>query len=984
MRPDLGAAIFGAMLLVVALMSAAPRTAQALDDPSLEYYTIETQHFYVHYYSGMEDFARRVALLQEEAYAVLTPLLDWEPKGKTHVAVSDRSDSANGSANVFQRNRIRIYAMPPEPEGTLGHYDDWLRILVYHELVHILHLDTTSGIAALLNRVIGKQLNPNQVMPRWYTEGLATHFESQRSGTGRVNNARMQMWLRTAALEDDLFTLGQVTGTPVSWPQGSAAYIYGSFFLDYITRTYDRDFPRRFNHEYGSRIMPFSLNQTAKEVGPKTFDELWNEFTAATQGESQARRVAVMAAGATRVEILSKGGGRNGYPSLRPGHDEVSYYRANMESHAAFSTLDASGKSRLLFWENGASGAHDWSPDGEQIVYGKRTVRDSIYSYNDLFARDLQSGERRRLTHDERAREPAVSPDGRRVAYVRNLFGTMELAVRRLDQSSHTPPEILAGASKWPAEDPRHWQQLSSPTWHPTRNIIVFSAWRLDRRTRDLWLYDFDQPEGARLRPLTHDAAADLDPNFGPDGTLYFSSDRTRIFNVYAMDIDSGEVTQLSNVLSGAFDPVASADGRWVYVRTYTVDGYEIGRFSRAENPPRPAPASFRGALRRDYPEVDTSQWIDSGYQPWRWVAPLTFTPEVALLLEGAGFGATLEGHDPVDHHQWQLAAAWATGPEVADRSSAISAAYRFGGWPITMGLDTGFRTFPAMRDFFAENQYLPLSERTLFGRVSLSYPIRATDDALSLSASTRMHYSSFYDAPTPNHQPADLEPISPEDGWFQDLNFGLSYSRLNYYTQGISPTDGVSGRISVGLNYSLREPEQNSVSFSYGFSGYVSVPYLRHHVLSLGVNGGIIRSNFPGARGYGLGGYSPQDVLTAIVLQRPSNPFVLRGYPPGFSRGDQYQVWRAQYRLPLYDFEHGFSTVPVFIRRLKGSVFFEMGGAFSGYLRDQTYLKSAGAEVQLDTTLGYFLGGSLRLGYAHGFDTGGIDSVYLRYGGGF
>lgn len=972
------------LLLGGALVGATARAAHAIDDPSLDYYTIETEHFYIHYYSGMEDFARRVAVLHEEAYAVLTPLLDWEPRGKIHVDVSDRNDSANGSANVFQRNRVRIYAMPPEPEGTLGHYDDWLRILVYHELTHILHLDSTSGIAALLNRVLGKQFNPNQIMPRWYTEGLATHFESQRSGTGRVNNSRMQMWLRVAALDDELFTLGQVTGSPVRWPQGSAAYLYGGFFLDYIARATDPDFPRRYNHEYGGRIIPYSLNQTARQVGLRSFDTLWNEFSAETQGKSQAQRVAVVAAGQTHLEVLSIGGGNNRYPSLRPGHHSISYHRLNLESHAAFSTLDAAGKSELLFWENSASGAHSWSPDGEVIYYGKRTVRDNIYSYNDIFSRDMRSGVQRRLTHDERAREPAISPDGTRMVYVRNLFGTMELALRRLDAPRHAPAQVLAGASHWPADDPRHWQQISSPTWHPTRDIIVFSAWRLDRRTRDLWLYDFDQPEGARLRALTHDAAADLQPHFGPDGTLYFSSDRTRIFNIFAMDIDTGETSQLSNVVSGAFNPIPSADGRWIYVTTYTVHGYEVARFSRAQNPARAAPESYRGPIRRVYPEVDTSKWIDSGYQPWRWIAPLIFTPEVSLLLEGAGFGATLEGHDPIDHHQWVIAGAWASAESVAERSAALSATYRYGGWPFTLAVNTGYRSFPATRSFFAENQYLPLSQSTSFAQVSLSYPIRSVDDSLNLTTSARFHHTGFFNAPEPDHAPADLEPISPEDGWFQDLNFTLSYARLNRYIQGVSPTDGVHAQLGVGLKYNLAETAQNSVNFSYGATGYVSVPYLRHHVLSLGVNGGIIRSTFPGARGYGIGGYSPQDVLTAVALQRPSSPFVLRGYPPGFSRGDQYQVWSAQYRLPIYDFDRGFSTVPIFLRRLKGALFFEMGGAFNGYLRDQSFLKSAGAEVQLDTVLGYFLGGSLRLGYAHGFDPGGIDSIYLRYGGGY
>ncbi|MFW5968184.1 MAG: hypothetical protein ACOCV2_11730, partial [Persicimonas sp.] len=151
-----------------------------------------------------------------------------------------------------------------------------------------------------------------------------------------------------------------------------------------------------------------------------------------------------------------------------------------------------------------------------------------------------------------------------------------------------------------------------------------------------------------------------------------------------------------------------------------------------------------------------------------------------------------------------------------------------------------------------------------------------------------------------------------------------------------------------------------------------------------LGVTGGIRRSNFLGARAYAVGGYSSQDVLTDLVLQQPRGQFVLRGYPPGHSRGSQYQVWNAEYRFPIWDLDQGFSTVPVFLRRAKGALFADAGGAFDGYLADADFLTSVGAEAQLDAVFGYRIGGSLRLGYARGLSEGGVHEWYVRYGGGF
>jgi hypothetical protein len=979
-----------AVALVLAGSFALPNRAWAIDDTDLEYFTLETEHFYVHYYTGLEDLAKRTAKVHEEAHTILSPLLDWKPAGKTHVVLTDKTDTANGSANVFGRNRVVIYSMPPEPEGVLGYYDDWLRILVYHEYVHILHLDTASEEAPLLNSIIGKQLNPNQVLPRWYIEGLATLYESQRTGTGRVNSSLFQMWLRTAALEDKFFALGTATGSPIEWPMGSSAYLYGGFFLDYVTKTRGHDFLRRFNHEYGSRIIPFSLNHAAKAAGGDTFHQMWKEWTAHELGKAHAKRAAVKVKGETHLEFITDGGGSNRYPRRRPGHAQISYHRADLESHAAFAATHTAGTAEQeLFEPEAAGGAHEWTPDGDTLIYGRSTIIDNVYSFSDLFAQDLANGHGRRLTHGERAREPAVSPDGERLAYVRNVPGSMELVVRGLGWSSDQTSEVLVGASQWPGDDDRHWQQISMPTWRPDGRALVFSWWRLDTRQRDLWLYEFDKPADERLTNLTDDAAHDLDPSFGPDGKLYFASDRTGIYNAYLMDLEAKQTWQLSNVINGVFSPRPSNDGKWIYVSAYTAKGYEIARFRRPTRLWHEAPDSYDGPVRRSYPHVDDADWVTHQYESWRWLAPLMLTPELAVLFSGTGFGGTLLGNDPVGHHSWQLSGIWTTGPEFVDESSAASLSYNYGAWPIDIGLSSSIRTFPDSRSLVAENQYIPLSARSYSTGLRASYPIRSRQDTLSFSTSADLRYNTFLDQPDFDHGPADIEPVMPEDGWFGDLRFSLSYANLERYPQGVSVTDGVSGRLSLGLQSDLSDTDINAVSLTYGFGAFMSLPFVDHsffdhHVLALKLNGGIIRSNFPGSRGFAIGGYSPQDVLTDIVLQRPSGQFVLRGYPPGFTRGDQYQVWTGEYRFPIYNFDQGFSTVPVFFRRIKGALFADAGTAYNGYLSDIDLLTAVGAEVQVGATFGYFLGGSLRLGFAHGLDEGGVSEWYLRYGGGF
>ena len=51
-------------------------------DPTLEFFTIETEHFVIHYYSRLETSARRLAAVAERAHKYLAPALDHEPEQK--------------------------------------------------------------------------------------------------------------------------------------------------------------------------------------------------------------------------------------------------------------------------------------------------------------------------------------------------------------------------------------------------------------------------------------------------------------------------------------------------------------------------------------------------------------------------------------------------------------------------------------------------------------------------------------------------------------------------------------------------------------------------------------------------------------------------------------------------------------------------------------------------------------------------------------
>src|SRR5690606_14939474 len=84
LRPVLlvGARALIALSALLALVLA-PGRAKAAGDPDLDWWTIETKHFRIHYEKKLEPVAERVARLSEAIHERLVGPLGYEPSQRT-------------------------------------------------------------------------------------------------------------------------------------------------------------------------------------------------------------------------------------------------------------------------------------------------------------------------------------------------------------------------------------------------------------------------------------------------------------------------------------------------------------------------------------------------------------------------------------------------------------------------------------------------------------------------------------------------------------------------------------------------------------------------------------------------------------------------------------------------------------------------------------------------------------------------------------
>ena len=140
----------------------------------------------------------------------------------------------------------------------------------------------------------------------------------------------------------------------------------------------------------------------------------------------------------------------------------------------------------------------------------------------------------------EQQMNPAFSPDGRTVAFAGNQAGRFDIYTVDLESrevTRVTDDETYDGA----------------PVFSPDGASIIFSSVVGDNHAQ---LFRVDLSDPSKRYRLTEGDWSDKDAIFSSKGTwLVFTSDRTGIDNIYAMELATGRTLQLTNVVTGCLMP---------------------------------------------------------------------------------------------------------------------------------------------------------------------------------------------------------------------------------------------------------------------------------------------------------------------------------------------------------------------------------------------------------------------------------------------
>ncbi|MEO7084005.1 MAG: hypothetical protein ABI442_16630 [Gemmatimonadaceae bacterium] len=971
---ELGRAALRARSIVAALVVlVAGKNASAQLDPSHEWLTIETPHFYVHFTKPIEPLARRVAADAERAYSELSKELS-PPRTKVDVVVSDDADYSNGYATPFPTNRIVVYANPPVSEPALRYTNDWAQLVITHELTHIFHLDRSRGIWAFGQKIFGRAglLFPNSYSPSWLTEGLAVYEESKLTGAGRIQSSEHRMIARAAGLEGTFTSLGSLSLAQGRYPFGETAYAFGSLFVDYIGRTKGDSAIRKFVDKSSANLIPYLIDIPAKQAFGESFGAAWREFR-----DSVSRSVSGNASGRVDpVRQLTHDGVEVFYPRWLTDSTIVYSGTPGRETFGAF-RVDLAGHRTRIGRRNSESPNTQIANAG--LLYAQLDYTNPYQERSDLW---VQRGRTEtQLTFGQRLANPDVRRDGEIVA-VQIVAGATRLV--RVSANGKRVTPITAG---------NYDEMWTEPRWSHAGDRIAAVRW-LRGNVSQIVILD---TLGGHLSVIGGETVIQATPSWAPgDSGIYYRSDVTGSAQIYYFPFKSvalasggtGGHFALSSALTGRFDPEPSPAGDHLASILFRSDGYHLGvsqccDFNTNAWIPISPPRFFTVAS----PSV-ASVLVDSSpakpFSPWRTLAPRYWLPIADQGIDGGyRIGASTSGYDVIGRHSFSARF------EVPTNNTGVTGgfSYQYAGLGVPVLQADFSQDWQSLGGIFSRS-----AARQLIGEV-----FRRTDNADLLATWTRQRVRTVFSLTGGTGLEYRTHSATPSDDLLSSIDTTGIYGRIAYpsligaagfanYQRppfSISPEDGVQFNVTVrdrtksGGNGTGGE----SVSAVSAASVYKSLnlPGFAHHVIALRGAAGYADDRAAGF--FGVGGVSgtPFEIVPGYVIGEGRQTFPVRGFDPNTLVGIRAFTGTAEYRLPLYLAGKAPADLPFFLDRSFLTLFGDYGAAWCPTIATgrevcnrtseatRTDIASVGAE--LNVNLGVLSWDSpyrFRLGYVH------------------
>lgn len=998
---------FYSLFLAIFFIFHGDGTSQFESHPEVDWFTIETKHFTVSYHEGTERTAQITAQIAEEIFDPITSLYNYKPDEKIHFIINDLSDIANGATDYIG-NRIEIFssALDFELRGT----HNWLRNVITHEFTHVIQIQSALKFSKKVPAIYLQLINyekerrqdvlygyPNTIIsypissigvPAWLAEGTA-QYQRQQLGYDYWD-AHRDMIMRSYILDDNMLTWNEM-GQFSSITSLKAESIYNSGFAltRYIAYKYGESKLKEISKKLGD-FSVFSVDKAIKETIGKDGKDLYEEWIKYLK-EDYSKRLTDVNKTIVEGEIIEKKGFANYMPHFSPDGKKIAYL-SNQEYDFATTGLviyDLKTKEKKLI-DAPVSSNFSWSPDGNEIIYAKRnsppsldnTVKFDLYTYN------IKSKSINRLTEEERTFSPSYSNDGKKICYIINKDGTLNLVLSDKDVRNK---KLLTNY--------KNGEQIYNPIFSNDDEKIYF----------EYSLKDSRKIASIDLRTLTIEFLFDNDnidnrnPVLSSDGKkIYFSSNKTGIFNIYSYNFETNETKQITNVTGGAFMPTIDNKGNMAYA-TYKSTGYKIALLKGFTESDTSLLGSYEkpDKLVKKYSDHDSEQKEKSNWEQLRNFDDSNITPKKVTPYKSIFTQLSIFPVLRFDNYSKSNNFLDAIKPGIYVYSDEIMNRFSiFGGFTVNRRME---------RDIFIQFNYdngLPIEGKFFAKKLNFSPKFSFTGYNVTRKTDAQLYAGIDTLSVGVNYDLISLE-LSMDFKLFNfnhDFKFLYTLSKYNSSIDGFYiPSSGLSVRGSsqdyfrahdFSLEYKYehtkgsRDMDINPVGrkvfikYDYEISkinpelivddqGNVSTEFQTNNLHKIDASWLESISLF---KKHSLN----FKLRTAAILGKPVDDFYdfyasglvgMRGYPYFSMGGGRLLTANVTYRFPLLT-KIDTRISPLYLDKLYLSIFGDFGDAWEGSdYKLNNFKKDIGAELRLQAFSYYVFPTSIFFSAAYGFD---------------
>lgn len=978
--------------LVLTILVAMTPAAHALDTlmmPTTEKIKVlATDHFTILYQAPLAMAAPIMADYCEEAYHVLTRLLEMQPRHKIRVYLEDTFDTHNGWATVVPKDTMAIYLAGSVQGAEIYQPGNYLRRTVYHELMHVLSMDLRAGYNKVLENIFGQidpsvlggdmlsyllflsTASPNMLAPNWYLEGTAMYAETEFAAPGRGRSSLGDMIFRTAVKDDNLIPYSEWYLYTPRWPYGSTAYWYGMRLIQHLSETSARPNPVGETIQSVSKSFLFNAGGGIRKASQKHWKHMAREML---QQERDRQTLNLRMLGQIPHTPVKRLTARPiAVSNVRFSGNKIYLMAATEEKRNTLYSYDpATAKLRKI------RNAHTPTPigslsataDGRYLYYTNLEIQSTENVWYEVRRHDTSTGSDQCLTRKGRYRYVDISPDGGQLAAISQRLGITYLMEVPVTAAGDTQQEKVITTAGLEAD-------LAAPRYSPDGRHIVYVE------ADDDWFFLKIYDRGAgKNRVLYRSKAQIIAPTWHPGGRqIVFGHDANGVYNLYRMPLAGAAApTPVTHVWGGLFFPSFSSDGRTLAAVSY--DGFGPHLSTIAYTPRALAGKSlpvitsrWRGGkvdgliaearTKRESFSTAARKAETKKYNSLTAIRPDFWTPWATVSTFGAQGGLAASFSDPANHQQLQLMGGMES--EYQSPLAQINYTYRGLKPDLTLYGGLGQAAYPNLLESPGRIDRFDYAEETQRFGAAVTFPLLTRiQRQLSLTVGYEFlrrdvieELEDDYEGVALTAQPTDKDQGS---AWGR-----IDYSSGTIHGRSISLEDGFL--ISLGAEYSSPSlgGDIDTSRMLADFNQYITMPYLRNHVLKIsGAYGAGWGDDFAQGQ-FGLGGF---DLLPTALKPGIPRTLGLRGYDSNFQTGQQVVRAAAAYRFPVWNIFKGMeSGFPIYSRDLFLELFYEGGRTYDdeGIGDDIGWLHSAGLELNYGLTLIRFLSFAPGLGVAY------------------